>query len=71
MAKAYVDSRGWRYKVQGGIGDNAFKARYFKPGKQSGKCCHTLPWRETEEQAQADLDAYAESKGWKVLPDAG
>lgn len=61
--RKYRDSRGWIYAVQSGIGPDAFKARYSKPGKTSGKCVAKLPWRTTREEAQADLDAYARKGG--------
>ena len=41
-AKKYIDKRGWKYKVMGGIGGTAYKTRYQKPdthGERSG-------WRE-------------------------
>lgn len=52
----------------GGIGPNAFKARYQKPDK-SGEIgwrgLTALPWRSTFEEAQTDLDDYARKKGWQ------
>lgn len=67
MGKAYVDDRGWKYKVMGGIGQN-FKARYQRPEKSGGegwKGLAAVPWRNTFEEAQADLDRVAKEKGWK------
>lgn len=64
-ATIYKDSRGWEYKVDGGIGGDAYKGRYKKPGTLSWKCMRALPWRKTREEAQADLDLYADAKGWK------
>lgn len=64
-ATIYKDRRGWEYKVDGGIGGDAYKGRYKKPGTLSWKCMRALPWRKTQEEAQADLDLYAEAKGWK------
>ena len=66
-ATEYKDKRGWRYKVMLGIGPNAFKARYLRPDKaatDSWKCCASLPWRSTFDEAQVDLDVYAAEKGW-------
>ena len=63
----YVDQRGWKYKVMSGISGNTFKARYQKPektGTSGWKGLHAVPWRSTAEEAQVDLDAYAEKKGW-------
>ena len=66
--KKYIDSRGWKYRVMGGIGPDAFKARYQKPEKQGDdgwKGLAAVPWRTTFEEAQADLDWLASEKGWK------
>lgn len=66
-AAEYKDKRGWRYKVMPGIGPNAFKARYLRPEKDANSCwkCYAkLPWRNTFDEAQADLDGYAAEKGW-------
>lgn len=67
MGKKYVDERGWRYQVISGIGTEAYKARYQKPGSASWRCVAALPWRLTEEAAQADLDQMAKKKGWSSL----
>lgn len=70
MGRAYQDSRGWRYRVMGGIIDNRFKARYQRPEKRGDvgwKGLAAVPWRETREEAQADLDALAERKGWQEV----
>lgn len=67
----YIDERGWKYKVMGGIGRNSFKARYQKPEKHGDtgwKGVAALPWRETAEEAQVDLDEYARKKSWKPAP---
>ena len=68
MGKKYIDSRGWKYKVMGGLGDNTFKARYQRPEKHGDvgwKGLASVPWQNTREEAQADLDRLAEKKGWK------
>ena len=69
MPKKYIDARGWKYQVMSGIGsDPAFKAQYQKPEKQGDvgwKGLAAVPWRETREAAQTDLDQLAEKKGWK------
>ena len=66
--KKYIDARGWKYQVMGGIGSEpAYKARSQKPDKHGldgWKCLAKLPWRKTVEEAQADLDQLAERKGW-------
>lgn len=67
MRKKYIDSRGWKYQVMGGLGDNVFKARYQRPEKHGDigwKGLAAVPWRRSREEAQADLDQLAEKKGW-------
>lgn len=67
FVKAYIDNRGWKYKVMAGLGDNTFKARYQKPEKNGSigwKGLHAVPWRNSFDEAQADLNAYAKQKGW-------
>lgn len=67
--KKYIDDRGWKYRVMSGLGENTYKARYQRPEKQGDvgwKGLAAVPWRETREAAQADLDQLAEKKGWKV-----
>lgn len=73
MSRTYVDARGWKYKVCPGLGNREFKGRY-QDAKHKGewtgwKCMKNLPWRQTEAEAQADLDAMAKSKGWKAQGD--
>lgn len=67
-SKKYIDARGWKYRVMGGLGDGAYKARYQRvehQGSVGWKCVAALPWRATREEAQADLDKLAEKKGWR------
>lgn len=59
----YKDKRGWKYRVMGGIGGYSYKGRYLKPGTLSWHCMTQLPWRKTKEEAQKDLDIYAQKKG--------
>lgn len=47
----------------GGIGGYSYKGRYLKPGTLSWHCMTQLPWRKTKEEAQKDLDIYAQKKG--------
>lgn len=71
MPKKYIDSRGWKYQVMSGIGDN-FKARYQRPEKHGDvgwKGLAAVPWRGSREEAQADLDQLAEKKGWTEWTD--
>ena len=70
--KKYIDKRGWKYQVMGGIGGGIFRARYQKPnhsGATGWKSVGQLPWRLTFEEAQADLDRMACEKGWRVWED--
>lgn len=62
---AYIDGRGWKYRVMPGLGEGAYKARYQRADHQGGsgwKGVAALPWRATREEAQADLDKLAEKK---------
>lgn len=53
-------------KVMHGLGD-VWKARYQKPGARSWKCVAVLPWRENCEDAEDDLEVYAEAHGMKKV----
>lgn len=64
--KQYKDDRGWTYFVRAGLGENQFKAFYFKPGKTPHAYRNT-PWRETTGEAQVDLDALAIAKKWREV----
>ena len=48
MPKKYIDSRGWKYQVMPGLGENTFKARYQRP----------------EKQGDGGWKGVAEKKGW-------
>jgi hypothetical protein len=54
----------------GGISTpTTYKARYQDDkhhGSTGWHCVNVLKWRETEAEAQADLDAFAANKGWQV-----
>ncbi len=63
MSKVYEDDRGYLYRVEPGIGGAVFKARFIKPEKSTGHGVRVLPWRNTVEEAQRDLDLYAARKG--------
>lgn len=65
-AKRYIDKRNWTYFVRVGLGGNQYKGFYHKPGTNpDGHACRNLPWRDTLEEAQSDLDALAMKKGWQ------
>ena len=66
-SKIYEDSRGWRYRVMPGLGDDTFKGRYNKPGEQGWHCMRQMPWRDRVEAAEIDLAAYAGDKGWRII----
>jgi len=60
----YIDQRGWTYRVMPGVG-HCFKARLRRQGpyiKSKWRCLAALPWRETREEAEADLQEYAKLK---------
>ena len=67
FVKTYIDKRGWQYRVMGGIGGDCFKARYKKPGKDSWKGMNNVEWRKYFDEAQADLNAMAKTKGWEEV----
>jgi len=70
FVKTYIDNREWIYFVRQGLGENNYKGFYaksiedYKAGhRQHGM--RSLEWRKTLDDAQKDLNAYAEIKGWK------
>ncbi|WP_422447833.1 hypothetical protein [Thermoanaerobacterium sp. DL9XJH110] len=65
FVKTYVDNRGWKYRVMGGIGGDVYKARYQKPEKAGWHCMRNLEWRKSFDEAQSDLNMLAKAKGWK------
>lgn len=65
--RGYIDERGWKYMVMGGIGQN-YKARFQRPEKHGftgWRGLAAVPWRETRDEAQADLDQLAAERGWR------
>ena len=64
--KIYQDKRGWRFSVKTTIGGGLYKRFYLKPGALSWHAVRVLPWHSTKQEAQDDLDAYAEKHGMKV-----
>jgi len=67
FVKTYIDNRGWKYKVLSGIGDNSYKGRYQKPGMNGWKCMKNLEWRNSFDEAQADLNVLAKLKRWSIV----
>lgn len=67
FVKKYRDSRGWIYFVRSGIGGaTTFKTFYQKPGKNPHGW-KPVPWRNSFDEAQADLNREAEKRGWKEV----
>lgn len=64
FVKTYIDSRGWKYRVMGGLGENNYKARYQKPGKTGWKCMARMRWCKSFDEAQSDLNVMAKTKRW-------
>ncbi len=53
-----------------GLGESNFKARYQKPGKRGNtgwKGVPVLPRRKSFDEAQADLNQWAEKKRMRVI----
>mgnify|MGYP000883415647 CR=1 FL=1 len=71
MGERYVDTKGRLIFVRQGL-DGRFMTMYKVAGKWDSSGAHrlkskALPARETESQAQADLDAYAAKHGWETV----
>lgn len=62
----YEDERGWRYKVRAGLGGNAYKIFYAKPGKNYHGLGVAI-WQHTREAAAEDLEAYAKRKNMTLV----
>lgn len=60
---AYYDEKHRVVAVIHGLSDKWISAR----GRHRVKS-PSLPPRDTQEEAQADLDAYADGKGWEIVP---
>ena len=71
----YRDARGWTYFVRGGLQDQYKTFVKKDPTKPAGIGEHAyrgLPWRETFDKAQEDLNRLAQAKGWEVFkPERG
>lgn len=69
----YMDSRGWKYRVMRKQGDEKFKARYFNPSAAKPKWVpmSSQIWRNSMEEAQADLDAVARKENWQAVEGRG
>ena len=65
----YVDEKQRLIFVSAGLGGDQYMTMYQDYGKWDSSGAHRLvskelPIRETEAEAQADLDAYAMRRGW-------
>ena len=67
FVKTYRDSRGWEYFVRSGIGANTFKTFYQNPKQAGSHGWRPVPWRDSFDEAQADLNMEAEKRGWEEL----
>jgi hypothetical protein len=70
FVKTYTDNRGWLYKIKSGIGGDMFKGFYRKPDREIDACWHAmnnLTWSKYFDEAQSDLNALAEKKGWNIV----
>lgn len=68
----YRDSRGWTYEVREGLknadtGEYPYKARSSRPDSGRHKFVNSLPWRPTREEAEADLEAWAQKKKMELI----
>lgn len=62
----YIDHMGKIVMVSQGIGELWFTCRVKKSGSLQRIKSKFLPERDTEEEAQLDLDKYALMKGWRM-----
>ncbi len=65
----WTDARRWKYKVMGDLA-GTFKGRYQDDkheGSVGWKGMRQMERRDRFDQAQEDLNKYAEAKGWKPL----
>ena len=69
FVKAYIDDRGWRYRVMANLSETSFRIKYLKVDRKrpynSWKGFIFTPIRQTFDEAQADLNALAKEKGWR------
>lgn len=67
FVKIYTDRRGWKFYVRSGIGGDNFKPVYSKPGSTRVHCSTMFSWRNTFDEAQADLNKMAKERGWREV----
>lgn len=54
------------YMVMGGFGKHRDHFRVMSSYMGHLRVIRNFPWRESEEEAQADLDGLAKENGWEV-----
>ena len=64
----YIDDMGKTVMVSQGIGELWMTCRIKTSGSLQRVKSKFLPERDTEEEAQSDLDQYAKTMGWKKAP---
>ena len=65
----WKDTRGWEYKVMTDL-SGKFRARYHKAGgnpETGWKSCRGFEPKETELEAQTDLNLWAKKKGMQIV----
>ncbi len=65
FVKIYIDAREWLFKVMYDDYDKGYKSHYKRPGRKGWSRMSHFEFRESFDDAQADLNSYAEKKGWK------
>lgn len=65
----YIDKHGWRFSVM--HCRDVWKACYNKPYRNIWQEVDALPWRESREDAEHDLEVYAEAHGMKKVEECG
>jgi hypothetical protein len=64
FVKRYRDARGWIYFVSQ---VDTFKVFYRKSGESCAYIWRPVPWRESFDEAQADLNREAEKRSWEEV----
>ena len=60
-----IDKRGWRYAVLTWPGESKWKARYNKPLQKGWHGVREMQYRNTQVEAEMDMEAYAFRKKMK------
>lgn len=67
FVKVYQDKRGWKYYVRSGIGRNTYKTFYYAPQQSGAHGWRRVPWRNSFDEAQIDLNIEAKKRGWEEV----